>query len=65
MFLRTISKMKCPIRISAIDSQQLLNIENVVTVPGEIYPEFGLRMIEIDIPNVGVSRYVIVTLLLL
>lgn len=50
--------MNCPIRMSVIDSQQLLKIENIVTVPGEIYPESGLRMIEIDIPGIGISRYI-------
>lgn len=30
-----------------IDSQKLLNLDNVILVPGEVYPDNGIRLIEI------------------
>jgi hypothetical protein len=46
------------VETSIIDSQRLLEIKNVTTVPGEVYPETGLRLVDIKSLNDELfSRY--------
>lgn len=42
-----------PITTAIINSQDLMSIEEVTTVPGEIYPEKNLRLVEIDLLGAG------------
>ncbi|XP_063706925.1 alanine--tRNA ligase, mitochondrial [Culicoides brevitarsis] len=35
------------VRIDVIDEQKLLSMSDVVTVPGEIYPDTGLRLVQV------------------
>ncbi|GLV40333.1 Alanyl-tRNA synthetase mitochondrial [Carabus blaptoides fortunei] len=36
------------VNVSEINSQQLLNLSDVTLIPGEVYPEVGIRLIEIE-----------------
>lgn len=37
-----------PVRISEINSQELLRYDVVTLIPGEIYPETGIRIVEVQ-----------------
>lgn len=45
--IRKIISLNVPIETRVLDSVQLSEIENVVTVPGEVYPETGLRLVQV------------------
>ena len=46
------------VRIDKINSQELLGIDDVTLIPGEVYPEDGIRLVRID-ARILQSKYVI------
>lgn len=46
--IRKLVSLAVPIQNRLIDSQKLLELENVTLVPGEVYPETGLRILDIE-----------------
>ncbi|XP_017775336.1 PREDICTED: alanine--tRNA ligase, mitochondrial isoform X2 [Nicrophorus vespilloides] len=45
--IKKIIKDRVDVKIDEIDAQSLLNLDQVTLVPGEVYPEKGIRLIEI------------------
>ncbi|XP_022915233.1 alanine--tRNA ligase, mitochondrial isoform X2 [Onthophagus taurus] len=41
-----------PVKTSEVDSLELLTHDNITMVPGEVYPEAGIRLVEIDGSNI-------------
>lgn len=46
--IRKLVNLSVPIQNRLINSQELLQLENVTLVPGEVYPETGLRVLDIE-----------------
>lgn len=45
------------VHINEVDSQKLLNFDWITLIPGEIYPETGIRIVEVNANNM-ISRLV-------
>ncbi|XP_008196000.1 alanine--tRNA ligase, mitochondrial [Tribolium castaneum] len=46
----TITKViqgRLPVNISELDSQRLANLDEIILIPGEVYPETGIRVVEV------------------
>lgn len=46
--IQKLIEKKIDVKISEIDGQMLTSLDNVTVVPGEIYPETGIRLVEIE-----------------
>lgn len=53
--IRRIIEMNKTVHINEVDSQKLLNFNWVTLVPGETYPETGIRIVEVKADDV-ISR---------
>lgn len=49
--IRNVIKNNVPVKMELINSQQLLQLNNVTLIPGEVYPENGIRLININDKN--------------
>ncbi|XP_025831649.1 alanine--tRNA ligase, mitochondrial isoform X2 [Agrilus planipennis] len=54
--IKSVIDSNTDVRVSEIDSQELLSFDDVVMVPGEIYPETGIRLVEIATGEGFLSR---------
>lgn len=55
--IRRIIEIDRPVLINEVDSQKLLDFDWITLVPGETYPESGIRVVEIQADDF-VSRFV-------
>lgn len=54
--IRGVIEMDKPVEINEVNSQTLLSYEWVTLIPGETYPETGIRLVEVKADNL-ISRF--------
>lgn len=45
--IRKVIQNHLPVNVTKIDSQKLTNLNEVILIPGEVYPETGIRLVEV------------------
>ena len=48
-----------PVKRRTVSADELLSLENVTLVPGEVYPEEGIHIIEVEAGGLLTSRSVL------
>lgn len=56
-FVRKIIKNQNNVETKLINSQELLGLDNVTLIPGEVYPEEGIRLINITDKNLNLTSW--------
>jgi alanyl-tRNA synthetase len=54
--IKKLIRSDLPVKIDVLDSQQLASLDNVTLIPGEVYPESGIRIVEVEGPEGFLSR---------
>lgn len=55
--IRRIIEIDKPVEINEVDSGKLLNFDEITLIPGETYPDTGIRIVEVKANNL-ISRLV-------
>ena len=45
--MNAVIRSQLPVSVTEVDSQRLSNFDNVTLIPGEVYPECGIRLVEV------------------
>ena len=53
-----------PVKRRTVSADELFSVENVTLVPGEVYPEEGIHIIEVEAEGLLTSRSVLSTTVL-